>query len=293
MGYIFLILSVFTNAAKGYSSKRISNDVQTISENIYVNIIRISICCLVSGAGVLAGAGAPALKPNIAEIAICGISGLAMTVFLMSWIFAIKTGAYMLVSASASASFIVPIFFGVFLLQEQFTAFKALSVLIICAALVFLLRYSTSIKAKLTKMQLLLLAMVLISQGINQSMQKLYTHYVPDKDVIIYNFYTFLFTLLFLLIFKLMRRSKDNQHIRMRKPVYVYIAVMALALFGTSYFQSLAAVSIDAIILYPLANALSLVAGSTMACVFFKEKMKRDGVIGIVLTLVALIFSRM
>ena len=39
MGYIFLLLSVFTNATKGYASKYISNDVHTVSENIYVNII--------------------------------------------------------------------------------------------------------------------------------------------------------------------------------------------------------------------------------------------------------------
>ena len=67
---------------------------------------------------------------------------------------------------------------------------------------------------------------------------------------------------------------------------------MGLALFATSYFQTCAAKEVDAIILYPLLNALNLIGGSSMASLIFREKMSRDSVIGIVLVFGALLFSK-
>ena len=67
---------------------------------------------------------------------------------------------------------------------------------------------------------------------------------------------------------------------------------MAAGLFGSSYFQTAAASHMDAIILYPLSSAFSLIAGSTMAAVCFKEKIKRDCIIGMIIVFAALILSR-
>lgn len=78
----------------------------------------------------------------------------------------------------------------------------------------------------------------------------------------------------------------------MIKSNFGYILVMSISLFGTSFFQTLAAARIEAIILYPLLSALSLIAGSTMASLLFKEKLKKDCILGIALVLCALIFSK-
>ena len=67
---------------------------------------------------------------------------------------------------------------------------------------------------------------------------------------------------------------------------------MGLALFATTYFQTLAAKEIDAIILYPILSALSLIGSSTMSTLIFKEKMSRDSVIGIILVFCAIMFSK-
>ena len=58
------------------------------------------------------------------EILLCGISGLSMAVFTITWIFAIKGEAYMLVSACSSASFIIPCIFGLFVFHESVSPFE-------------------------------------------------------------------------------------------------------------------------------------------------------------------------
>lgn len=291
MGYILLLISVFAGTLKAYASKRISNDVITLSDNIYVMLIRMIMCTCIGVFGIIFASNKIELKASGIELIICGISGLALTVFVMSWLFAVKKGAFLLVNAFTSASFLIPSLFGMFLLNEQFTMYKVMAVLCICGALVFLLRYNTRIKGKITDAQIALMILISVAQGLNQSMQKLYTHYVPEKDVMIYNLYTFAFATLFLIIFKLFRKAKKEVQNKMRLYVYVYIALMAVALFANTYFLSLAAVTIDAIILYPLSNVLVLVANSIMAHVCFHEKIKRESVIGILFTLAALIFS--
>lgn len=130
--------------------------------------------------------------------------------------------------------------------------------------------YNFSIKGKFSKTQLILPAIVLLLQGINQTMQKMYAVYIPNKDAADYTFFSFIFTVLSLFIVRIFIKTKEE------KQSYIfllnnmmYITAMSCSLFGSSFFQAAAANSIDAIILYPLMNALSLIAGSTMASMFF------------------------
>ena len=60
---------------------------------------------------------------------------------------------------------------------------------------------------------------------------------------------------------------------------------MTVGLFCSSYFQTLAAKTVDAIVLYPMTCALSLIAGSSMASIFFKENFTKDSVISNVIKL--------
>lgn len=129
----------------------------------------------------------------------------------------------------------------------------------------------------------------------NQTVQKLYTSYAPQKSAAEYTFYSFVFTAAALIVAKLIIHigsSEKPKNKNMLKNNFGYILVMSISLFGASFFQTLAEARIEAIILYPLLSALSLIAGSTMASLFFKEKLKKDCIIGIVLVLCALIFSK-
>lgn len=68
--------------------------------------------------------------------------------------------------------------------------------------------------------------------------------------------------------------------------------IMSGSLFAVSLFQSLAAKTVDAIILYPLISGLSLAAGSIMSAILFKEKPDRNSIIGVLLVLSAVVLSK-
>lgn len=293
MGYLFIVLSVAANAVKGYCSKLVSNAITKVHDAVYFNLIRNAICCLIAGIFFFLDGQGGLFVFTALEFWICFISGGAMAALVVSWALAIKTDAYMLVTACASGSFIIPCLWGLFLLGEHFTLFKFLSFAAIIIALFFLLRYDLSLKGKLGKTQIFLLALVLVSQGVNQLMQKLYVYYIPDKGASAYTLYSFIFaTALLLPVAVLMKKPEDTGR-NILKGNMLYIVLMSLGLFGASYFQTLAAATVDAIILYPLINALSLIAGSLMASMFFKEHMSKDSIFGVIFVLAALIFSRL
>lgn len=146
-----------------------SGGLQKVRKSISFNIARNAICCIFAFLFVLIK-NVKGLFNITQEVIICAISGVAMAVFTCAWILALKTDAYMLVSACASASFSVPCIFGLALLGEVFTVCKFTAFIMILCALYFLLRYNFSLKGKLGKWQILLLGLILISQGITQTM---------------------------------------------------------------------------------------------------------------------------
>ena len=171
---------------------------------------------------------------------ICALAGLMLAVNITCWTLAIKSEAYMLVSAASSSGFVIPCIFGLILFGESFTLFKSVAFVLIVISLYFLLRYKISFNDKLTKVQYLLLALVLISQGINQTTQKMFAFYAPDRDASSYTFYSFVFTLLFLLIFKLKYKSKSNTEIKRQIKLNLhYIILMALGLLVHHIFNRL------------------------------------------------------
>ncbi|MBQ8207705.1 MAG: hypothetical protein IJZ89_03115 [Clostridia bacterium] len=294
MGFIFIFISTAFGITKGFCSKKVSGSVKTLRDNLDISLYRNMIVCVFSLITVLL-LGDFDVNVTFSEIIICAIAGIAMAIFISSWIFAIKSDSYMLVSACASSSFIVPAVIGVFFLEENLTLSKGIAFLIIIAALFFLLKYNTKLNGRITAKSLLLLATVLLSQGINQAMQKMYTYYIPEKDVSYFTLYSAIFTVLSILImipFAKKDKSSEKISVLQQPKVLLYATLMALGLFGHSYFQALAAKSVDAIILYPVSSALALGGASAMSAIFFGEKMNRDSIIGVILVFVAMLFAR-
>ncbi len=294
LGYLFIFISVAFGVMKGYGSKKVSGSVKTLRDNLDISLYRNALCCVFSFITALIVSGTSFSFDPI-ELLISAIAGITMAIFISSWLFAIQSDSYMLVSASASSSFIVPAILGIFFLDEKITLKKIIAFLIIVIALFFLLRYNTKLNGKITLKSLALLAIVLLSQGVNQAMQKIYTYNYPEKDVSLYTFYAAVFTVLAILImmpFAKRDKSAEKASVLLYPKVFIYATIMALALFGNTYFQTLAAKSVDALILYPVASALSLGGASAMSAIFFDEKMNRDSIIGVVLVFVALLLAR-
>ena len=73
------------------------------------------------------------------------------------------------------------------------------------------------------------------------------------------------------------------------KKIFGFILVMAICLFANSYFKTLAAGYLSAVLLYPLNQGCALILSAIMSTVLFKEKLTVKAVVGILTALVGLL----
>jgi len=135
---------------------------------------------------------------------------------------------------------------------------------------------------------------IALSMGLYQAMQKIYAVNIISKDVAYYTLYTFAISGIILIIaspfFKKEEGTKMGVIVRKNT---VPLVIMAVGNFTSSYFQGLAAKSVDTIILFPMINALSLIAGGLVSSLIFKERITKSCVVGLVLVFIALLLSRL
>lgn len=157
--------------------KKISDTVTAVNDVININIIRNVACCIISAVIVLFNRRTNIFSMRPFEIVICLISGISMTLFLLGWTFAIKTDAIYARKLPAPRQ----VLRGFLCSTKPSHHLRCCPFAAIIAALYFLFRYNFSIKGRLTKKQIVLLALILFSQGINQTVQKLYMVLVAAK----------------------------------------------------------------------------------------------------------------
>jgi len=150
--------------------------------------------------------------------------------------------------------------------------------------------YNNSIKTKITPAAFLLLLLCGVSCGIADFSQKLFTKTIPEGSAAAFNFYTYLFSGLVLVIALLVMGKKEQaSEGSVFRRIFGYILAMAFFLFANSYFKTLAAEQLDAVLLYPLNQGCSLILASVMSVVAFKEKLTVKAALGITTAFVGLL----
>jgi drug/metabolite transporter (DMT)-like permease len=290
---LFILLSVTANAAKAASSKFASKSINSLRSNICFNGVRNALCCIIALGMALAFDFNGIKSLSWQEVQICTVSGVAMVLFTLSWTFAVRGEAYMLVSAFNSSNFIIPCVVGILFLGEKVTVTKGISVLMIVCALYLMVGHNLKIKGRLTPKAFITLLVIMLSGGINNTMQKLYSVSIDEKNVAYYTFYTF-FVAAVIMLFSV-AFFKDNGESFGCINLYTsrHLAIMSVGMFLATYFQSFAAKTLDTIILYPTVNALSLIAGSIMSALLFKERITTRCIVGIILVFSALMLSKL
>ena len=196
----------------------------------------------------------------------------------------------MLLDVFMTLGMLIPILLSMALFGETVKAYQWVGLCVLFVAVLIMCSYNTSLKGKMTPMGFLFLLLCGISNGLADFSQKLSTKQIPDVPVSVFNFYTYVFAALALAIFfLLLPRKKDPLHTEDFGKVFGYMSIMAVCLFATSYFKTLAAQKLDAALLYPLNQGMTLVLSLLMSRIFFKEKITAKCIIGIVTAFIGLL----
>ena len=277
MGYVFLAISLLCGATKGYCGKKTSGHTACITDAIYANLLRMLLCIAIGFFLVLFSGKLPGLRIDAKTLSICLLSGLSTSVMAVSWLLSVKKGAYMLVDVFGMLGFTVPIIGSVLCFGEHVKPTQIFAMVLLIGATLVLCSYNNSIKTKLTLPAFFTLLLLCLSNGGIDFSQKLFTVYAPDVPTAVFNFYTYIYAFLMLLIclpfFKASSGSADLSVVRVLKPIFGYIGVMAICLFLHSFTKTLAAHDLPSAVLYPLANGCALLLSTGMAVLFFGEKL--------------------
>ncbi len=290
MGY--LLLSIAAGTIKGYCGKIVSGVADTVPKCIRVSIIRMLLCCFI-GLGMIVFGHTPMTLPTMTEWMIYLLSGISMAVFLITWTLAVRHTVFILINACTSSAFIVPMIAGFVLFGESVSLKQILGIAFVVGAVALLVSYNNTVQVKIGIRQAALLAVVMLSQGLNSVSKKMFTFYIPSGSNSVFNFYTFAITLEVLCLWlwaDSLRHKPDSYSPELWKKSG-YIIVMAVMLFLNSYFLTAATEHVSSVILYALESALSLAASALIATVFFRERLNLTGLAGLACTLVALLLT--
>lgn len=293
IGYLFLAISLLTGSTKGYCGKKTSGFLSEYKDAMFINLIRMIFCIIIGFAVSLIGGNVAslAIDGKIAFITAC--SGVTTSVFVVSWLVSVKRGAYMMLDVFLMLGVVVTITLSFVFYKESVKITQIIGLIVLLVSVVIMCSYNNSIKSKMSVGSFLLLVLCGISNGITDFSQKMFVKSSADANISVFNFYTYVFSAITLFVFYIIFKMKSSNVNSSEKDIFgkiiVYVLVMSVCLYASSFFKTKAALYLPSAELYPLSQGLSLILSSMMSAFLFKEKLTLKCIVGITIAFAALI----
>jgi len=294
MGYMFLSIALAAGITKGYCGKKTSSYTENTTEAILANIIRMFLCVCIGFALIVMQGSIDIIKPDLLLLGITAFSGFFTAAFVVSWLLSVKNGAYMMVEVFLMLGVFIPSIAGFIFFNQIITFKQLLGMCLLVLATFIMSSYNNSQKQKLKLGAFLLLIICGAASGFADFSQMMLVKLKPDVPIAIFNFYTYIFSTIFLVLSLLLPSKKQGikNHVKnnpLFSKIFGYILVMSVCLFANTYFKTKAAVYLDSAKLYPLNQGCALILSTLMSALVFKEKLTFKGIIGIAIAFAALL----
>ena len=295
MGYLFLGFSLLAGITKGYCGKKLGNTTEKTFDAVILNLVRMIFCIIIGLSLIILQGNFTFLLPNTNSLLIMAASGISTSLFVISWLLSVKVGAYMMVEVFVMISVLIPIITSSLLFSETISLNEWIGIALLVIAAYIMCSYNNSQSRKMSAKAFIVLLLCCFSNGLTDLMQKLFVKTAPETPISIFNFYTYVFSTLFLipLLFVFSKEKMNSKSNNVKSTLLKsigYIAVMSACLFIYSYFKTAAAGYLDATQLYPLSQGSALILSTVMATLIFKEKLTVKCVLGIATAFAGIIF---
>ena len=296
IGYLFLSIALIAGVTKGYCGKRISGKITTLADSALVNTVRMFLCIVIGLLLLFVQEGFSSLEVSRTTLLISMLSGVCSALFVISWLFAVKQSAYMMVEVFLLVGTVIPIALSFMLFDEKIRPIQGVGLVVLFIAVYIMSTYNVSVKGKMTLKAMIPLIVAGAANGFADFSQKMFVRIDGADSVSAFNLYTYVFAAAVLLIFYIFNRIKsgrtDGEDGGFKKLYRLlgFVFVMSVCLYLNSYFKTLAGGYISATQLYPLNQGAAVILSLLMSSIFFKEKINWKCIIGICLAFVALMF---
>ena len=297
-GYLLLAVSIAAGTVKGYLGKKTSVYAENETDAVFLNSVRILICALISGVLACVGgniANIASVEPG--TIAVSAMNGASTAVFIVSWLLAVKTGAFMLVNVFLNLGLVVPLVMCSVLYGDKVLPVQWIGVIVLLFAAYLMVGYNVGLNGKMKIRDFVLLFICAFSSGLGEFfVGKAFVELKNNDSNAVFNFYTYLFGFVVLIVvFLFFRNFGNKEHEKLKtmairlKSAYFMVSVMALCLFLNTYFKTEAGRFLSSVQLYPVSIGVSLICSTLVAAVFFKERPNKKCIVGVALNFAALI----
>ncbi len=308
IGYLYLLLVVFTGLTKGFCGKKTSEYTNEFTNASFANSVRMVLCAIISFIAILIFENVSSLNLSLNGFLVSVLSGVLTSIFVVTWLIAVKDSAYMLIDVFLTLFTLAPIILSLMIYNEKIQFIQIIGFILLVISTLIMASYNNSIKKqKLNLKSIIILLLCGLSNGLNLFCQKFFVNLGGNQSVYAFNFYVYVFSAIILTLFFIINYyfinnkttplnnaknnnfKEQNSPIKLLKNIYGYIIVMSMCLFLNSFFSTLASANLQATFQYPLQQGLNLTLSLVMSAVFFKEKITLKSIIGILLTFVSLL----
>ena len=318
MGYIFVLIALLAGATKGFLGKRISDRVVTERQSAFVNTIRMVMCIGISLLTMIPEFISGAVVIDGAALLWGALTGVTLSAFVVSWMLAVKHGAYTLVSVAQMFGTVVTVMLSLVVFRDPVELKQIVAIVLLCTSVFFMLSYNKGVKGRLSLVGIIILVICGLSSGLNDFSMKLFIAF-SEASTSTLNLITYIISSIVLTVFLLLDRPKKQKQgtqngeaedencmdasasedavpkenlLMLLRSTLLPIVLMAVCLFLNSYFKALSNNYIPPMQLFPIYQAGGLILSATMSALFFKERITPRCVIGLVLSFVAILLLK-
>ena len=216
--------------------------------------------------------------------------GILLAVDLFANLGAVKHCTLSLVVLFQMGGLLVPCIAGIFLFGEPMSLWQWGGLALFIVSACFLISGSGETYGKISLKTVLLLFTTFAANGGVMLLQKLFAVKEPNGNVWLFSFLTFAVNaVISFSVLLLLSIGKNNKIERLDKKLYLFGALLAVAVFTISTTVTLAAKTVPSVVLFPVSSAITLTVSTVVGAIVFKEKITVKNILGLALGLGAIL----
>lgn len=292
MGYIFLAIALLTNNIKGYCGKQMSRYSAKLNDTLLICFFRMLMCIGTSAIILAVTGGFFGLEITPKLIGFSAFSGISTAILVAAWLFAANSSGYMMLEVFQMLGVGVTILMSFIFYREEITVRDIIGFAILVFA-AYLMHAGTKVKPTLRTLAVVILCG--LANGMTDFSQKAFIYSGLDTTTAQFQLCSYVFAtatliaLYFAMTVGKKQEGNDGGAVAILKKTWYFVLIMAVCLYGNSFFKTEAANYLSAAKLYTLSQGGTMAIGTLMSAFLFKEKLTLKSYASIAITFIGLL----
>ncbi|MBR6579079.1 MAG: hypothetical protein IKK74_09060 [Clostridia bacterium] len=291
MGYIYLAIALLTNNIKGYCGKQMSRYSAKLNDTLLICFFRMLMCIGTSAIILAVTGGFFGLEITPKLIGYAAFSGISTAILVAAWLFAANSSGYMMLEVFQMLGVGVTILMSFIIFKEEITVPDIIGFCVLVFA-AYLMHAGTKVKPTLKTFAVVILCG--LANGMTDFSQKAFIYSGLETTTAQFQLCSYVFAAAALIVlYTAMTAGKKAEEgggaVAILKKTWYFVLIMAVCLYGNSFFKTEAANYLSAAKLYTLSQGGTMAIGTLMSAFLFKEKLTLKSYASIAITFIGLL----